>query len=42
VPKPQEEVVFGPVRMVVVAADDRKVTQVEVHRNPEPAAPAGD
>ncbi len=31
VPRPQEEVAYGPVRMVVTAADERKVTQVQVH-----------
>jgi CBS domain containing-hemolysin-like protein len=31
VPRPQEEVEYGPVRMVVTAADERRVTQVQVH-----------
>ncbi len=31
VPRPQEEVTYGPVRMVVTAADDRRVTKVQVH-----------
>ncbi len=37
VPRPQEEVVYGPVRMVVTGADDRRVTQVHVHTLPSPA-----
>lgn len=39
VPRPQEEIEYGPVRMVVTAADDRRVTQVQVHliANPSPA-----
>jgi CBS domain containing-hemolysin-like protein len=37
VPKPQEEVEYGPVRMVVKGADDRRITQVLVHRQrPQP------
>jgi len=40
VPQPKEEVAYGPVRMVVQAADDRRVTQVLVRReNPQPASP---
>lgn len=30
VPSPQEEVVYGTVRLVVVGADDRRITQVQV------------
>lgn len=31
VPRPQEEVVYGPIRMVITGADQRRVTQVQVH-----------
>ncbi len=37
VPRLQEEVVYGPVRMVVVGADERRVTQVQIHLNLPPA-----
>lgn len=31
VPDPQEEIEYGPVRMVVTDADDRRINQVQVH-----------
>jgi magnesium and cobalt transporter len=31
VPRPQEEVVYGDLRLVVTGADERKVTQVQIH-----------
>ncbi|MBU1275176.1 MAG: hemolysin family protein [Proteobacteria bacterium] len=39
VPRTQEEVAYGPLRMVVVGADERRVTQVQVHHASHPAAP---
>jgi CBS domain containing-hemolysin-like protein len=36
VPHPQEEVEYGPVRMVVTAAEDRCITQVQVHLLEQP------
>lgn len=31
VPRPQQEVEYGPLRFVVTAADERRITQVQVH-----------
>lgn len=42
VPPPQEEVSYGPVRMVVVGADKRRVTQVQVFATESRAAEVGD
>lgn len=38
VPHAQEEVAYGPVRMKVVSADQRRVTQVQVHLADDPAS----
>jgi magnesium and cobalt transporter len=42
VPRPQEEVSFGPLRMVVVGADQRRVTKVQIFQARPQPAPAGD
>jgi len=43
VPRTQEEVNYGRLRMVVTGADERRVTQVQVYPPPAPpAAPRGD
>ncbi len=34
VPRAKEEVTYGPLRMVVVGSDDRRVTQVQVYHTP--------
>ena len=39
VPRTQEEVTYGPLRMVVVGADERRVTQVQVFSGSQPASP---
>ncbi|MCB2192029.1 MAG: hemolysin family protein [Deltaproteobacteria bacterium] len=39
VPRTQEEVAYGSLRMVVVGADERRVTQVQVHYTPNQSAP---
>lgn len=41
VPKPGEEVVHGPVRLVVTGADERRVTQVQVFLSPAESAANG-
>ncbi len=41
VPRPQEEVIYGPVRLVVAGGDERRVTQVQVFLGP-PQTAAGD
>ena len=42
VPQPKEEVTYGPVRMVVVGAEDRRITQVRVHLNEPQPSPEAD
>lgn len=42
VPRPQEEVSFGPLRMVVVDADQRRVTKVQVFLAQPQPTPSGD
>jgi CBS domain containing-hemolysin-like protein len=39
VPRTQEEVTYGPLRMVVVGADERRVTEVQVFSGSQPASP---
>ncbi|MCF8032719.1 MAG: hemolysin family protein [Desulfarculaceae bacterium] len=40
VPRTQEEVSYGSLRMVVTGADERRITQVQVHHGSQPAAPS--
>jgi len=39
VPRTQEEVSYGRLRMVVTAADERRITQVQIHLDNEPPVP---
>ncbi|BEQ15484.1 ion transporter [Desulfoferula mesophila] len=39
VPRAQEEVTYGPLRMVVVGADERRVTEVQIFSGSQPASP---